>query len=94
MRRNSRTLPMRQARLLKLSRLLVSRLERISADSIWAHRASGHRGMLLRSIDRLENVTGLSAQELEYIERLIKEGFRILEKAGIEVPVPEDMGVA
>jgi hypothetical protein len=50
--------------------------------------------MLLRSIDRLENVTGLSAQELEYIERLIKEGFRILEKAGIEVPVPEDMGVA
>ena len=31
--------------------LLISRLERLSADSYWAHRASGLRGALLRSLD-------------------------------------------
>ena len=31
-----------------LARQLASRLERLSADSVWAHRASGVRGALLR----------------------------------------------
>jgi hypothetical protein len=31
--------------------MLSERLERISADSIWAHRASGVRGSLLRILD-------------------------------------------
>ena len=30
---------------------LVSRLERISADSVWAHRSSGNRGELLKWIE-------------------------------------------
>jgi hypothetical protein len=37
-----------------LIRLLLARLERISADSIWAHRASGVRGSLLRLLEEGE----------------------------------------
>lgn len=40
---------------LQLIRMLTDRLERISADSIWAHRASGVRGALLRTLDQLQN---------------------------------------
>jgi hypothetical protein len=40
---------------LQLIRMLSDRLERISADSVWAHRASGVRGALLRTIDQLQD---------------------------------------
>jgi hypothetical protein len=40
---------------LQLIRILTERLERISADSVWAHRASGVRGALLRTLDQLQN---------------------------------------
>jgi len=40
---------------LQLIRMLTDRLERISADSVWAHRASGVRGALLRALDQLQN---------------------------------------
>ena len=43
--------------------LLISRLERISADSYWAHRASGVRGALLRVLSDLEN--GHQVQDVE-----------------------------
>ena len=39
---------------LHLIRMLTDRLERISVDSIWAHRASGIRGSLLRLLDEGE----------------------------------------
>ncbi|NWG33208.1 MAG: hypothetical protein HXY42_02100 [Chloroflexi bacterium] len=39
---------------LRLLRMLTERLERISADSIWAHRASGVRGSLLRMLEEGE----------------------------------------
>ena len=34
--------------------MLTERLERISADSIWSHRASGVRGSLLRLLEEGE----------------------------------------
>jgi len=34
--------------------MLTERLERISADSVWAHRASGVRGSLLRLLEEEE----------------------------------------
>ena len=34
--------------------MLTERLERISADLVWAHRASGVRGSLLRLLDEGE----------------------------------------
>ncbi|GAB4457369.1 MAG: hypothetical protein Kow0070_09320 [Anaerolineales bacterium] len=37
-----------------LLRMLTERLERISADSVWAHRASGVRGSLLRLMEEGE----------------------------------------
>lgn len=37
------------------ARILVDRLERLSADSYWAHQASGLRGALLRLIDLSES---------------------------------------
>ena len=66
---------------LELTRLLLARLERISADSYWAHRASGIRGSLLRALETLE--TGRSFQKSR-LEALIAKGFDILEKAAME----------
>ena len=61
--------------------LLLERLERIPADSIWAHRASGLRGSLLAVVEKLE-----SGQQVESSEmmRLIAYGFQILESAARE----------
>jgi hypothetical protein len=41
-------------RLLREARIMVAKLERISADSIWAHRSSGVRGNLLKLAERIE----------------------------------------
>ena len=66
---------------LELIRLLLARLERISVDSYWAHRASGVRGSLLRALEKLE--TGHPFQKSR-LDALIANGFDILEKAAIE----------
>jgi hypothetical protein len=64
-----------------LLRLLLARLERISADSYWAHRASGVRGSLLRALEKLEAGRPFQTSRLEL---LMAKGFDILEKAAIE----------
>jgi len=69
----------------KLIHLLLERLERISADSYWAHQASGVRGALLRELGS-ENIRVNSEPKLK---QLIEMGFNILEdaiheKAGIK----------
>lgn len=63
---------------IKLIRLLLDRLERISADSVWAHHASGIRGALLRTLDKVENQRPISGVEAK---RLIQVGFEILDRA-------------
>jgi hypothetical protein len=76
-------------KLIEASRLLVSRLERLSADSMWAHRASGVRGALLRSIENLGKPGApndlLAADELLRLEINVKNGFTLLEKAALEL---------
>jgi len=65
----------------KLIHLLLARLERISVDSYWAHRASGVRGALIRIMEESE------AQEnpnIQTLESLCKLGFQILERAARE----------
>jgi hypothetical protein len=57
--------------------MLVARLERLSADSYWAHQASGVRGSLLRII---ENERLDSSQA----DILLEMGFDFLEKAARE----------
>jgi len=61
----------------QLIQLLVSRLERISADSIWAHRASGIRGALLKISNNNRFRNSLKQQDLQY---LLSHGFDLLEK--------------
>ncbi len=66
---------------LRTIRLLLARLERISADSVTAHRASGVRGALLRVMDQLENGTQVSGAELK---RLVDNGYALLRRAARE----------
>ena len=63
----------------KLILLLLTRLERISVDSYWAHRASGVRGALLRELEMMENGFQDSKPDV-----LIAEGLEILKEAARE----------
>lgn len=66
---------------LNLLNLLIARLERLSADSAWAHRASGVRGALLRAQEQIENGRPVEAPR---VTRLVSLGFQILEGAAKE----------
>lgn len=70
-------------------KLLISRLERLSADSYWAHQASGIRGSLLHWLERLEmnqdNPTPVPGEEpYEQIEELLNRGYYLLQRAARE----------
>ncbi len=65
----------------QLIRLLLARLERVSVDSYWAHRASGVRGGLLRMLEKLEAGQAVDGSALK---RLMDKGFQILERAAQE----------
>jgi hypothetical protein len=60
-----------------LVRMLIARLERMSADSFWAHQASGVRGSLLRLLEAGE-------LDSEQGTPLVERGFYFLEKAAKE----------
>lgn len=64
-----------------LARLLISRLERLSVDSIWAHRASGVRRSLLRCLDEMPPEQTSSEQ----LAQLIQRGFHVVESAAREM---------
>ena len=66
--------------------LLISRLERLSADSFWAHRASGIRGALLRFMDAIDNVEENQQIQDNTLNILIQKGYELLEKAAREIP--------
>jgi len=65
----------------QLIHMLLYRLERISADSYWAHRASGVRGALLRLSEDV--VKGRPVQGTD-MQQMMDLAFIILEKAGRE----------
>ncbi len=82
--------------LLQSARLLAARLERLSADSYWAHQASGLRGALLRSLDALEHQAALPHPEraeleriLPVMEQLIERGYYILRHAARLIRTPD-----
>ena len=77
-------------------RLLISRLERISADSSWARRSSGQRGVLLRWLDlyaqrrqHSPQIPPFTAAETEQLRRALQAGFDLLERAAREFPARE-----
>ncbi len=65
----------------KLIRLLLPRLERISVDSYWAHRASGVRGALVKILEQLE--AGVEVDPVS-LEKNIAVGFEVLKEAAEE----------
>jgi hypothetical protein len=66
---------------IKIIRLLLARLERVSVDSYWAHRASGIRGALLETLDHLEKGTATGQAN---VPLLISSAFQILTRAARE----------
>jgi len=62
-----------------VAKFLLDRLERISADSSWAHQASGIRSALSKKL------SGADYEE-EDLKTLIEPGFQILENAAGEIP--------
>ena len=75
--------------LFEQARLIVERLERMSVDSVWARRSSGHRGALLHWIERLEEMENegefvLEPHETARLTALLDTGFKLLEKAALE----------
>jgi len=58
--------------------MLTQRLERLSVDSIWARRASGLRGSLVKALSAAEAGSPPSA---EHLDMLIERSFEILSKA-------------
>jgi hypothetical protein len=67
---------------LLLLRLLIARLERLSADSLWARRASGCRGALLKLQEEIESGQPYDADRLQF---LLDWGFEMLHRAAREL---------
>lgn len=67
--------------------LHTDRLERLSADSHWAHQACGLRGSLLRLLSEMDNQT--PCDDFSRLEELVKRGFDILTLAAKEIPEGE-----
>ena len=66
---------------LRTLQFLLSRLERISADSAVAYRASGVRGAMLRVVEKLEEDKPVSGQD---VKRLTDRAYLLLQKAARE----------
>jgi len=76
---------MQDARI-ELLRMLTARLERLSVDSIWARRASGLRGSLVKALESMDTTEPASAENLDM---LIERSFEILRNAAREIPDAE-----
>lgn len=71
--------------MIRQAQQLAARLERISADSYWAHQASGVRGALLRCLEGIETGRGASSKRLKELTSLVTQGYTILENAAKEI---------
>lgn len=68
------------------ARLLIQRLELLSADSIWAHKASGIRASLDKLLARIEG----DDYDPDKLESLVQYGYDILNKAAEAIPIPDE----
>ena len=77
---------------IEIARDLLFKLERLSADSSWAHRASGLRGSLLKLLVEIEqnNFSSQSIKTLDHLDALTQAGFQILENAARELRSKEN----
>ena len=74
-----------QEQLVRQAKMLLDRLERLSADSIWAHRASGLRGSLIKKLAALDR----GRFDISEIRELVRQGYFILYQAAREIPERE-----
>ncbi len=68
-----------------LIKRLIDRLEHLSADSVYAHRASGLRGSLLHFLESVETGNPITRQEQAQLDELVEYGFEILKLAAKEL---------
>ena len=68
---------------IELLRLLAERLERLSADSHWARRASGLRGNIVKVLDKIDAGQNVEPARLS---PLIQHAYGILRRAAQEIP--------
>ena len=68
------------------ARTLVQRLGRCSADSVWAHKASGVRASLDKCLARVES----GSSNTDRLEDLMQLGYELLQKAAESIPDPEN----
>ena len=74
---------MNASKQVELLRMLASRLERLSADSRYARRASGLRGNILKVLDEADVGVFIADSRLDL---LTNTGFDILRKAAEDIP--------
>jgi len=70
-------------RQMELLQLLAARLERLSADSHWARRASGLRGNIIKVLEITETGERISQERLGL---LIGTAFDLLRRAAQDIP--------
>jgi len=81
--------------LVKQAKLVMPRLEKITPDSSWAHKASGCRGSLIRMLELQEELSGsrpnagdgsiqLNEGDLNVLRNALERSFEILEGAAAE----------
>ena len=73
---------------IELLQMLAKRLERLSVDSLWARRASGLRGNLIKVLEEID--TGQEI-EPERLKPLIERAFEVLRHAAQEIPDIEEI---
>jgi hypothetical protein len=68
---------------IRLLRLLISRLERLSVDSHWARRASGLRGNIVKVLEEVDSGQKVTETRLSI---LTEAAFDILRRAAQDIP--------
>ena len=64
-------------------KLLAKRLERLNVDSLWARRASGTRGNIIKVLAEIDEGKEIDPNRLP---PLIARAFEVLEHAAQEIP--------
>ena len=81
--------------LVKQGKLIIPRLEKITPDSSWAHKASGCRGSLIRMLELQGESSGsrtnaghdsiqMNDGDLTVLRNALERSFEILEGAAVE----------
>ncbi len=83
MKRYNSSMRPRYSHQIELLQLLAARLERLSADSHWARRASGLRGNIIKVLEETEAGKRVTATRLDL---LTGSAFDLLRRAAEDIP--------